>query len=309
MTEWIVRRWTRYGHDRLYAATPGGADLGYLDLKTDRFHTDDLSNHALLRKAIEDYREGRRSAQPVAGGDRVVAGGAPGHPSTRETAAVEQSPPVRPLVSTTGWYDLAETRAGAAARERALAEREAQGTLRHVLARMLGARTGERAWRIGADGEEAVARELATLGYQWRILHAVRVGERGADIDHLVIGPGGVFTINTKHHPRVTVWVGGDTVLLNGRRVPYVRNSRHEARRASRLLAEHVGFPVVATGMIAMVGVRGGLTVKAQPADGAVVVVPRRKMARFLQTQPTRLGLREIDAIHEVARRSTTWAA
>ena len=37
MTEWIVRRWSRFGHDRVYAATPGGTDLGYLDLATGRF--------------------------------------------------------------------------------------------------------------------------------------------------------------------------------------------------------------------------------------------------------------------------------
>ena len=140
-----------------------------------------------------------------------------------------------------------------------------------------------------------------------RVLHAVRVGDRGADIDHVVIGPGGVFTINTKHHPRASVWVGGDTVMVNGHREPYVRKSRYEARRASRLLAEHVGFPVPVTGLVAVVGARGGFTVKAQPADGAVAVVHGRGVARFLRSRPTCLDLRQIDAIHEVARRSTTW--
>ncbi|WP_235027322.1 hypothetical protein [Dietzia psychralcaliphila] len=46
---------------------------------------------------------------------------------------------------------------------------------------------------------------------------------------------------------------------------------------------------------------------KSQPTDGTVAVVPRRRIRRFLTSQPQRLGLREIDAIHEVARRSTTW--
>ncbi|EFV90642.1 hypothetical protein ES5_15033, partial [Dietzia cinnamea P4] len=44
MTEWNVRRWRRYGHDRLYASTPGGTDLGYLDLTTGRYRSDDMSN-------------------------------------------------------------------------------------------------------------------------------------------------------------------------------------------------------------------------------------------------------------------------
>jgi hypothetical protein len=46
----------------------------------------------------------------------------------------------------------------------------------------------------------------------------------------------GVFTINTKAHREAPVWVGGDTVMVNGRKHPYVRNSRHEATRAGRLL-------------------------------------------------------------------------
>lgn len=172
---------------------------------------------------------------------------------------------------------------------------------------MFNARTDERAWRIGADGEEAVAAQFTALGPQWRVLHAVPVGDRGADIDHVVIGPGGVFTVNAKNHPKASVWVGGDTVMVNGHRVPYVRSSRFEAKRASRLLAEHVGLPVPVSGVIAVVGARRGFTVKAQPADGAVVVVPRRGLGRYLKGQPHRFGLREIDAIHEVARRSTTW--
>ena len=336
MTEWIVRRWSRFGHDRLYAATPGGTDLGYLDLATGRYHSDDLANLPLLRKAIEDHLGARRHRESAKQSSRQpwvtdVPSPAPApapapspSPSSSSTPPSSKSGPVAAVtglsptpssehttVPTTAsgprWHDLADARAGAAARERALAEREAQGMVRHVLARLVDAKTDERAWRIGADGEQAVGEQLAGLDARWRILHAVRVGERGADIDHVVIGPGGVFTVNSKNHAKAAIWVGGDTFMVNGSRVPYIRNSRHEARRASRLLAEQVGFPVPVVGMIAVVGARGGFTVKNQPSDGAVTVVPRRRIRRFLTLQPQRLGLREIDALHEVARRSTTW--
>ncbi|OMH23908.1 hypothetical protein BKD30_10475 [Tersicoccus phoenicis] len=179
--------------------------------------------------------------------------------------------------------------------------------MRGTLARLVDARTDERAWRIGADGEEAVAAQLTGLGGDWRVLHAVRVGERDSDIDHVVIGPAGVFTINAKHHPHASVWIGGDTFMVNGRRVPYVRNSRHEARRAGRLLTEQVGFPVTAVGVIAVMGARKGFTVKQQPADGSVVVVQRRRVSEHLLMLPSRLSPREIAAIYQAARRSTTW--
>lgn len=345
MTEWIVRSWKRRGHDRLYAATPGGTDLGYLDVATGRYHSDDIANLPLLRKAIEDHLAAQRqptrppvvapvvparhASSPVPAGSMPASppavGSSPAEPG--EAAAVPPTPATAPTTTAApapapglagpdpewgpnpgpNWHDLATVRAGSAARERAIAEREAQGILRHVLARVLGAKTDERAWRIGADGEEAVAQQLATLGTQWRILHSVRVGDRGADIDHVVISPGGVFTVNTKHHPRASIWVGGDTFMVNGSRVPYIRNSRHEARRASRLLAQQVGFPVPTTGLIAVVGAQRGFTVKSQPADRAVAVVPRRGIRRFLQSQPQKLSFREVDAIHEAARRSSTW--
>jgi hypothetical protein len=100
--------------------------------------------------------------------------------------------------------------------------------------------TNERAWRLGAAGEIRVGVQLDKLTRRdprWHTLHSVPVGTRGSDIDHVVIGPGGVFTINTKHHPGAEIWVGGDTVLVNGVRQAYVRNSRHEAERAGRLLS------------------------------------------------------------------------
>lgn len=53
------------------------------------------------------------------------------------------------------------------------------------------------AWSQGAEGEEVVGRvleELAASG--WHVIHDVDLG-RG-NIDHIVVGPGGLFTIETK---------------------------------------------------------------------------------------------------------------
>lgn len=298
MTEWVVRPWARYGHQRLYAETPGGTALGYLDLKTGRYHSDDLSNLPLLKHAISEHLASGKSKLSTS----------PPPPAPSPSEAREATTPAEPGPdSPPGWVDLSATQPGAAARERALAEREAQGWLLHGLARLSGARTQERAWRIGADGEQAVAEQLGKLGPQWRVLHAVRVGERGSDIDHVVIGPAGVFTVNAKHHPHTSIWVGGDTFMVNGQRVPYVRNSRHEADRASRLLTEQAGFPVVAVGVIAVMGAHKGYTIKKQPEDGRVVVVQRRRVSSYLQSLPVRLSSRQIDVIYDVARRSTTW--
>jgi hypothetical protein len=61
-----------------------------------------------------------------------------------------------------------------------------------------------------------VGARLDRLPDGWCVLNAIPVGDRGADIDHLVIGPGGVFTLNTKHHPKGKVWVAENALLVNG---------------------------------------------------------------------------------------------
>jgi hypothetical protein len=52
----------------------------------------------------------------------------------------------------------------------------------------------------GATGEEQVGALLDELaGGGWRVMHDVSLG-RG-NVDHVLIGPAGVFTIETKSHP------------------------------------------------------------------------------------------------------------
>jgi len=52
-------------------------------------------------------------------------------------------------------------------------------------------------WSQGAEGEEAVGRILEGLREEgWCVIHDVSFG-RG-NIDHIVVGPGGIFTIETK---------------------------------------------------------------------------------------------------------------
>lgn len=54
-------------------------------------------------------------------------------------------------------------------------------------------------WRRGAEGEEHVGQILEGLAADgWHVLHDVSFG-RG-NIDHIAIGPGGVFTVETKSH-------------------------------------------------------------------------------------------------------------
>lgn len=205
------------------------------------------------------------------------------------------------------WADLATVRAGAAAREQALALKQT-APVRTFIARVFDVKNDERAWRIGADGEEMVAAQLNKLlktDPRWRFLHAVPVGNKGSDIDHVVIGPAGVYTLNAKHHPNANIWVGGGTFLVNGQKQPYIRNSRYEATRAAKLLTHATGIPVHVTGIIVPVNARD-ITIKKEPDEG-VAIVNRMALSKWLNKQPIMLTTDQIDTIYDAARRSTTW--
>ncbi|MFB7472974.1 nuclease-related domain-containing protein [Kitasatospora sp. NPDC056184] len=57
----------------------------------------------------------------------------------------------------------------------------------------------------------------------WEVLHRVLLLS-GADIDHMVIGPSGVFVINSKQRPGVIARVSDRTVKINCYR-PAIRTS------------------------------------------------------------------------------------
>lgn len=209
------------------------------------------------------------------------------------------------------WHDLATHVPGQAAREQAqreLGAMRARTRIGTFLARATDMKTDERAWRVGAGGEQTVGARLEKLRpLGWQVLHAVPVGTRGSDIDHVVIGWGGVYTLNTKTHPGGRVWVGEHAVRVSGQPTPYLRNSRHEAERASRLLSSAVGYPVpVRAALVFLTGsLVPNVTIKAKPAD--VAIYDRMDIPGVFKRAPRRLDAQQAAAIYEAARRCTTW--
>src|SRR5450830_1632054 len=259
MGDTVVQRWRKYGKDRLYVNADDGTRIGWHDVLAGEDHVEVPGREGDYLAAVARWRADDVVADSTVPALEQVTGN-PG--DDRDGASVVAVAAVvaaeSSLATEPRWEDLAERRAGAMAREQALALKHA-APVRTFVARLLGVHTDERAWRIGADGEEKVAARLANLAKKdprWTFVHAIPVGENGSDIDHLVVGPGGVFTLNAKHHPGARIWIRGNAFRVNGTQVPYVRNSRHEAERASRYLAAACGFPVAVAGIIVPVGAR-----------------------------------------------------
>ncbi|MFL4905796.1 nuclease-related domain-containing protein [Streptomyces sp. MMS24-I2-30] len=148
---------------------------------------------------------------------------------------------------------------------------------------------------MGAELEKLVRRG-------WRVLHSIPLAG-DVDIDHVLMGPGGVFCVNTKCHRGASVWVGDDSVRIGGQSYPYVRKSRAEARRASAALTSACGFPVEVQQVLAFVAVA---ELKVVPSLRDVRVLKERDIAVF---KHLKTGWRpdKVELVYKAARDRRTW--
>jgi Nuclease-related domain len=165
-------------------------------------------------------------------------------------------------------------------------------------------------WYRGVLGERRVAELLTQLGEGWTVLHSVPVGKGASDIDHIVVGPPGVFTINTKFSPGKDVWVAGRGMYVGGTKQPHVLNSLYEARRASNFLTESSGLTVPVTGLIVFVD-PARMTHKAAagggPADPPIVVLRDSDLLAALRGR-AEFSTEQVARIRDAAVRPETWA-
>ena len=93
------------------------------------------------------------------------------------------------------------------------------------------------AFRIGAEGEERIGAILERFSRRgWIVLHDLAL-PAGGNIDHLVITPGGVFTVETKNYSG-TVHLEHRRLHVNGRRKEeHLEQAARQAEYVRALLA------------------------------------------------------------------------
>ncbi|MDN4479719.1 nuclease-related domain-containing protein [Demequina muriae] len=316
-----VRRWKRYGHDRAYFADADGTKVGYLDLASGEHVLDEGADRDAIEAAALAWcadNEITPPNLPLMGASKqedVQAVQAASAAAFAEDGAQSVAVPVAPAPPKEAepeWTDLSAHRPGEGVRKLAEAEWTASKDRSKVFAALnryvFDNHTDERAWRKGAEGEEYVGAKLDKLRDKgWHVLHSVPVGKSDSDIDHIAIGPGGVFTVNSKMHAGKKIWVAKYQMRVNGQPVPYLRNSRHEAGRAKKLLDAQLDFEVPVVGCVVVL--TGSLvpevTYKQMPDD--VRVLDKWDLPKWFKKRPAVLSPEQVEAVFDTARRSTTW--
>ncbi|HKO86518.1 MAG TPA: nuclease-related domain-containing protein [Actinomycetota bacterium] len=154
------------------------------------------------------------------------------------------------------------------------------------------------AWRRGAAGERHTARLLGQLqGQGWVVLHDLAVPGSRANIDHLVIGPGGVFVIDSKRY-RGRLRLDPDGRLWHGRHplAPASRAVSFEADQAAQVLPD----PGVA--VVPVVAVHGAQVPWGKVVMEGVPVVPARRLPGMLRELPPVLGSERVAWLADQAR-------
>jgi hypothetical protein len=154
------------------------------------------------------------------------------------------------------------------------------------------------AWRRGAAGERRTARLLAALErHGWAVLHDLALPGSRANLDHLAIGPGGVFVIDSKHY-RGRLQLDPSGRLWHGRYplAPALRAVSFEADQAALVLTD----PDVV--VVPIMVVHGAQVPWGKVVVNGVPVVAARRLPSMLWQLPAVLGPERVAALAAQAR-------
>ncbi|MER6781057.1 MULTISPECIES: nuclease-related domain-containing protein [unclassified Streptomyces] len=302
MSDLAVNPWKRHGKDRLYVNLPDGTAVAWADRAT-----------MTVTIKVQQYRDEALALLRLHLGDGLIVGSTPS-PAVQATASGPPVPqpghtpprrrPERPasLPPLSPGEDLARNRPGAGIL--GLLAAQGESTAQRWRAKLLRQSSDWDSWYTGLAGERRVGRELKRLSpLGWRILHGVEKSN-GGDIDHLAIGPGGVFSINTKTHRGASVWVGDAMAKVNGGPPqPYAAASRAEADYVRRVLGRYCDFDVPVEPVLVFVG---AASLHRAATQYTVRIYQEREVAA-LGPLTGKLSPQQVESVYEVARRRRIW--
>lgn len=148
-----------------------------------------------------------------------------------------------------------------------------------------------KAWERGAVGEELMAKRLADLPDTFRVMHDRRIRGTKANIDHIAIGPSGVWVIDAKRYKNKRPELRVEGGILR----PRVESLRIGGRDGTKLVdgvrsqVAHVrdafnGEDVPVHGVLCFLEADWPLVGGAFGVDGVHVVWPRLLIKRMIET-------------------------
>ncbi|MDO7881672.1 nuclease-related domain-containing protein [Antiquaquibacter soli] len=171
-------------------------------------------------------------------------------------------------------------------------------------ARMLGLSPlapGSRDEYRAALGELLVGDMLENLGQRWDVLHDIPLGS--STLDHLLIGPAGVFAVRVANHGDRDVVVDG-ALLVSGEPTDDVAEAARQADLAGEHLSVAAGEAVRVRALLVVVDPR---RLVERTAPTSVRVVASADLDRMLHRSPRVLSGDEVARVSDLADLESTW--
>lgn len=160
-----------------------------------------------------------------------------------------------------------------------------------------GRRATTEAWAKGAEGERLTARALESLeadGYV--LLNDLRIPGKRSNVDHVLVGPSGVYVIESKNYSG-TVKITSRTVMLNGRRRD---KDIEEVLREAEVVEAALGDRTEAVEVTPVLWLHAGEvagSLFSDPVVQGVGIGSSRKLPGWIRGRPKILSQDEVRAV------------
>ena len=166
----------------------------------------------------------------------------------------------------------------------------------------MGRETADHA-QLTREAKLAVSEVFRSLPQEsWRSWNDLPLGPNH-ELDHLLVGTGGIFSVTTLGVPAQIV-VSGRAMWFGRERVDLIPDVVNHANVVRTKLSEAIGNRVSVRAMIVLAC--NSLSVDTPPHD--VVVLRKQNLARWLANAPSDLPLSQVVQVSRVAGLETSWA-
>lgn len=100
-------------------------------------------------------------------------------------------------------------------------------------------------YKLGIAGEEFTAKILEGLGSEYKILHSIPFSEHKKDLDHIVIGPTGIYIINSKNYRAKSLLIDDEFIIYNKKRLSDPIDLQRDVRYVENLFKVKNVFPII----------------------------------------------------------------
>ena len=160
------------------------------------------------------------------------------------------------------------------------------------------------AWLRAAQAEMVVGDILARLPEGYSVHHSLPIRNTAFWIDHLVVGPGGIYALSSRTRWDRDLTGSVRTIRVGNHIVPYLRDARFESTQITQLLAGAMPATAVVKPMIVLVNPH---KIRLNRKPDVVTVIDSPRLRRWLVGRPRQFSAEEQATLTGVIDDAATW--